>query len=351
MAGLEPRRDPRVSVVMTAYGDLRFIEAAARSILNQTYADFELIIVDDGTRQSDIFARLQSLDERIRIIAIVQNIGAYAAANLGIASARGEIIARIDADDLAEPTRLARLASALDSNRDLDLVGSWARHISEDGELLHVWETPVTDIVVRWNILFANPFCHSSVAFRRAAFDTVGGYNSTMRQSGDYELWWRLLEVGRAGNLPEPLVRYRRNSLGLTAGNSSNWRERTDHLRRHSWERLGVDYKPQLVPHLAEFMLDRRISNRKARPQAYRIMLMLLARFLASHADSSDSDRRSARRLATEIVGLILEDADLRPLQRVWLWPLCWNVDRATTIAALKRWASKRVPSDERTRA
>lgn len=320
------RADPRLSVVMTAFGDLRFIEAAVRSILAQTYQDFELIVVDDGSGQSETFARLAALDARIRLVTSTQNIGTYAAANLGIAGAHGEIIARIDADDLAEPTRLARLVHELDRDQELGLIGTWARHISEAGEGDQFWTTPVTDIEVRWTILFANPFCHSSVAFRRAAFDRVGGYNGAMRQSGDYELWWKLLDICRAANIPEPLVRYRQNSRGLTSGNPPNWRERTDPFRRQSWEQLGIAYEPQLVPHMAEFMLGQPITDRRARPRSYRVMLQLLARFLAQ--PRRDGDQAIARKLASGIVSRIRDDRSLALVDRIRLWPLIAAVTR-----------------------
>ncbi|MBR0825103.1 glycosyltransferase [Bradyrhizobium manausense] len=330
-----PGADPRLSVVMTAFGDLRFIVSAVRSILDQTYKDFELIVVDDGSGEDETFARLGALDARIRVITSRQNIGTYAAANLGIANARGEIIARIDADDLAEPTRLARLVQELDRDQDLGLIGTWARHISETGEGHHFWTTPVTDTEVRWTILFANPFCHSSAAFRRTAFDSVGGYNATMRQSGDYELWWKLIDVCRAANIPEPLVQYRQNSRGLTAGNPSNWRERTDPFRRQSWERLGVGYEPQLVPHMAEFMLGQQIADWRARPRTYRVMLQLLTRFLAQ--PRRGTDQAVARKLASTIVGRILDDRSLAPVDRIRLWPLCAKLDWTATIAAVTR--------------
>ena len=257
---------PRVSVVMTAYNDLRFIDAAIKSVLAQTFESFELIIVDDGTGRSDIFGRLAGLDQRIRVIVCDRNIGTYAAANRGIMSARGDIIARLDADDIAEPERLDRLVAALDSDPELGLVGSWAKYISERDKSLGFWQTPVTDLDVRWTLLFQNPFCHSSVAFRRTCFDLVGGYNSAMRQSADYDLWWKMLEICRAKNIPDALTRYRINSRGLSASSPSNWRQRTDALRRLSWQRLGVEYKPELIPHLIELVVRGDKNFRPAYP-------------------------------------------------------------------------------------
>jgi len=331
---------PRVSVIMTAYQDLRFIDAAVKSILAQTYADFELIVFDDGNGANgrDVFARLAALDPRIRIVGSDRNLGTYAAANRAIAGARGAIIARLDADDLARPTRLARLVAALDADSELGLVGSWAARISETGEARAPWQTPTTDLLVRWTILFLNPFCHSTVAFRRTCFDAVGGYNSTMTASGDYELWWKMLDVCRAENIPEILADYRINSRGMTAAKSSHRRQPTDPLRSRSWQRLGLEYEPDLVPHLADFLSGGKISASDMRVPAYRTVLMLLRRFLsASGPAKRGADAASAQRLKSEIVGRVLADSSIAYIALIRLWPLCWRIDRRVAVSALPR--------------
>jgi hypothetical protein len=98
---------------------------------------------------------------------------------------------------------------------------------------------------------------------------------------------------------------------------------------------LRVNYEPQLVPQIAEFMLDRKISDRDARPKAYRVILKLLLRFLAQSDASSGEIERNSRHLKATITRRILEDSDLRPLARARLWPLCWKLDRGATLAVL----------------
>jgi hypothetical protein len=331
---------PRVSVIMTAYQDLRFIDAAVESILAQTYADFELIVFDDGNGANghNVFARLAALDPRIRIVSSDQNLGTYAAANRAIANARGEIIARLDADDLARPTRLARLVAALDADSELGLVGSWAARISETGEAREPWQTPATDLLVRWTILFLNPFCHSTVAFRRACFDTVGGYNSAMTASGDYELWWKMLDVCRAANIPEVLADYRINSRGMTAAKSSDRRRPTDPLRRQSWQRLNHEYEPELVPHLVDFLSGGEISASNMRVPAYRTVLRLLRRFLSASVPALRSaEAASAQQLKSAIVGRVFADSSIASSALIRLWPPCWRIDRRLAVAALPR--------------
>jgi hypothetical protein len=338
MSNGDSRTNPRVSVIMTAYQDLRFIDAAVNSILAQTYTDFEMVVFDDGANQPDVFARLAALDPRIRIIRSDQNLGTYGAANRAIAVAQGEIIARLDADDLAKPARLARLVAALDADRELGLVGSWADLISEEGEPREPWQTPASDLLIRWTIMFLNPFCHSTVAFRRSCFDAVAGYNSTMWLSGDYELWWKMLEICRAENIPEALGYYRINSRGLTAAKSSDWRQPTDPLRSQSWGRLGVAYEPQLVPHLVDFLSGAEISDPDIRLRTYQTVLTILMRFLLTPQSASrGKDADSARKLKSAIIGRVLADTSIAFVARMQLWTLCWQIDRGLAAAMLPR--------------
>src|SRR5256885_14230224 len=116
---------PRVSVVMTAGPDLRFLDDAVTSILSQDLADLELIIVDDASGQPEAIARQAERDPRVRVLSNAVCLGPFASANRAIATARAEIIARLDADDVALPARLRRLVGALHRHPDLGLVGSW----------------------------------------------------------------------------------------------------------------------------------------------------------------------------------------------------------------------------------
>jgi glycosyltransferase involved in cell wall biosynthesis len=333
----QKQHSPRISVVMTAYNDLRFIDVAVMSLLRQTYKDFELIIVDDGTNRPEIFSRLAALDPRVRVITCEQNNGTTAAANRGIAESRGEIVARLDADDIAEPHRLARLFALFDSDPALGLVGSWAKRISEEGEPLDLWRLPVSDFDIRWTILFYTPICHTSSAYLRSCFDRAGGYNAAMRQSGDHDLWWRMLDTCRAQNIPEPLVRYRRNSRGLSASNPPNWRQRTEHLRHRAWSRLGIDYDADLHPHLSVFISGGTIPEPKLRVPAYRTVLELLDRFLATQPLLREEDFAEAREIKSRIVGRILADRAIGFTDSVQLLPLCLRISPIATLRGLAK--------------
>ncbi len=165
----------RISVVMTVCNDTRFLDAAVESVLVQDFSDFELVIVDDGARQDAIMAGLAHRDPRVRIVANKENLGPGAAANRGIEVARADILVRLDADDLAEPTRLRCLVAAFDADPELGVVGSWFATMKETGETAEVIRLPQTDLEIRWCFLFSNPFCQSATAFRRSCLRRLAG--------------------------------------------------------------------------------------------------------------------------------------------------------------------------------
>jgi glycosyltransferase involved in cell wall biosynthesis len=240
---------------MTVYSDLRFIETAAASILAQTFQDFEFIIVNDGAGALDVFDRVAAQDARIQVVTNVANTGAMAAANLGIRGSVGDIIARLDADDIAKPNWIESLVAALDADPDLGLVGANLVDIDETGAKTRSRAMPESDIAIRWAMLFCNPFCHSSVCFRRTCYDRAGGYHESWRATGDYEFWFRMLWHCRAANVQQELTEYRVNPRGVTAAYRSTWRERNDPLRERAWAQLGASYEPAIADALSAFVL------------------------------------------------------------------------------------------------
>jgi hypothetical protein len=181
-------------------------------------------------------------------------------------------------------------------------------------------------------MLFSNPFCHSTVAFRRTCFDQVGGYNSGMRKNGDYELWGKMLEVCRAGNIPVMLVRYRMNSRGLTANNPPNPQRRAA-LRRGAWARLGVEYDRKLDLALDEFTAGSDIGYADLRTSAYRAALVMFRRFLAAPRPMPrGNDDIDARRVRSAIIERVLGDRSIGLAAVARLWPLCWRLDRRVAL-------------------
>jgi glycosyltransferase involved in cell wall biosynthesis len=219
---------PKVSAIMTAFNAGRFVRSAVESVLGQTLADFELLVVDDASTD-DTLAVLESMtDSRLQVFRNVDNVGPFASANFALDHARGAFIARLDADDLCEPERFLEQVHHLERHPDVGLLGTAAKLIAEDGSEMGLRPAVRTDLGVRWAALFSSPFTHSTVMWRRSEFERAElRYQSSWPIAGDYELWSRALDRVRGENLDAPLVRYRMWAGGITG------QSRSDQLRRH----------------------------------------------------------------------------------------------------------------------
>ena len=201
---------PRVSVIMAVRNGERWLELAARSIFSQTFSDFEFIVVDDGStdRSPHVLAALASREPRLRIVQ-QQPRGLVCALNRALELARGPLVARLDADDVALPHRLARQVSYYAEHADLALLGTWAEKIDALGNRIGRL-TPEHDPPKLARLLsIRNPFIHSSVMMKATLAREVGGYREACKSAEDYDLWLRLCERGTIANLPEALVHYR----------------------------------------------------------------------------------------------------------------------------------------------
>jgi glycosyltransferase involved in cell wall biosynthesis len=213
---------PLVSVLLPVYNDARYVELALNSILSQTLGDLELIVIIDGSSDGtpEIVSRFR--DPRIRLVHNERNLGLAPSLNRGIAAAKGDYIARQDADDIALPHRLRTQIEFLRSHSDVAMVGSWALLIDDQGREQGVLDyPPIADIDIKWSLLFRNPFIHSSVMMRRDVVDRTGGYTEDpvifRAFVEDYDLWSRINRVARSANIREPLQVYRLNSMSASA--------------------------------------------------------------------------------------------------------------------------------------
>ncbi|MBY0493530.1 MAG: glycosyltransferase [Cyanobacteria bacterium] len=201
---------PDVSVLMAVYNGARHLPAAIDSILSQTHRNFELVIVDDGStdRSADIAAARN--DGRINLIRLPHNRGLSTALNEGLRAAAAPLIARQDADDLAEPERLARQLAFMNTHQDVALLGTQGTVIAEDDHVTGVVTRPTGQDSIRFFSIFDNPFIHTSVTFKAAVAKECGGYNAAYDPfSQDYDLWCRIAEHHAIANLDERLIRYR----------------------------------------------------------------------------------------------------------------------------------------------
>jgi glycosyltransferase involved in cell wall biosynthesis len=204
---------PLVSVVMPVRNGAAHLAEAVDSILAQSLAALELIVVDDGStdRTPAILQEAAARDPRLRVESRPAG-GIVAALNEGLALARSPLIARMDADDVAEPNRLVRQVEALEANPSVALLGSAYRVIDRDGRPLRTVDLPTSAEEVRAALPRSNCIAHPTVLMRREAVLAAGGYRAAFPYCEDYDLWLRLSERADLINLPDRLLRYREHA-------------------------------------------------------------------------------------------------------------------------------------------
>lgn len=210
---------PIVSVVMPVYNGEPYLKKAVESILKQTFNDFEFIIIDDGSTDNswEILKAYAAQDSRVVLSRNPENIKLIKTLNKGLSLARGEHIARMDADDISLPERLARQVAYLQRHPEVGLLGTGYYRLYPDGQR-ELRQPPSTNTGLRWRLLFGTPMCHASVMFRRRLFET-GEFNyHPFPHVEDYELFSRLLKYTCAASLPNPfyIVRMHQNSICAT---------------------------------------------------------------------------------------------------------------------------------------
>lgn len=205
---------PNISVLMSCYNASRWLSEAISSVITQTYSDFEFIIVDDGSKDETLEIVRQYADRDSRIVIVKKpNTGLADSLNVGIQQARGEWVARLDADDLCEPTRLAKQFEVARANSALVFVGTGLTIIDQHGNQLKSYRYPIGHGELLRRLVTVRGFPpHSSAFCRTKAVRAVGGYRPRIRRAQDWDLWSRLSVVGELACIDEPLVRIRKHS-------------------------------------------------------------------------------------------------------------------------------------------
>ncbi len=228
------------SVVLPVHNGMPYLMASVQSVLRQTLDRFELIVVDDGSTD-DTPRYVRSLeDPRVRYVPTAR-CGLVGALNTGIHAARARWIARIDADDLATPDRLAKQWSWLQAHGDLVLLGCGFDLIDQQGQRLKSALNVVSDPAARWAMLFFNPFPHPGAVFRRDVAQHCGGYREETPIAQDYDLWTRMAHHGQIGNHPDTLCHKRCTRQSITATSS----EQQHYYAERALQRYAESYVPE----------------------------------------------------------------------------------------------------------
>lgn len=204
---------PKVSVLMSVFNGETFLSQAIESILNQTFREFEFVIVNDGStdRTGQMLDDYARRDSRVRIVTHA-NRGRAESLNRGLELCGGRYIARMDADDISLPCRLEEQVDYLELHPAVGLLGGSFEIIDTAGNVLEMIRCPLDDAEIRSHMLVSNPMCHPAVVMRKDVAVASGGYRRPLLDADDYDLWLRMAERCVLANLDTAVVRYRIHS-------------------------------------------------------------------------------------------------------------------------------------------
>jgi len=211
---------PKVSVVMPVYDSEPYLRAAMDSILGQTFEDLEFIIISEHGTSNDALAVIESYsDERIRHIHNTSRLGLVGSLNLGLEHARGEYVARMDADDVSLAERIRKQVQFLDQHPNVGVLGTWYEVIDEAGRIVAEQRPPPEPMLTKWLLLFVDTTAmgHPTAMVRRSVYEKLGGYRSEPLHAEDYELWVRAARITEIANLTETLVRLRTHGRQISS--------------------------------------------------------------------------------------------------------------------------------------
>jgi glycosyltransferase involved in cell wall biosynthesis len=228
---------------MSVYNGERYLAAAVRSVLGQTLRELELIVVDDGSTDDSlhILREIEATDSRLKIISR-PNTGIARALNEGLATARGEFVAKMDADDVSLPDRFARQVEFLRQHPDVVVVGGAWDVIDDRDRLLTTLNGPLDDESMQSLALKGHaPITHSCAMMRRSALSQVGEYDVDFKYALDLDLWLRIGEVGMLANLPAPpVVRFRLHPRSISETKRHEQRRLARIACERAWARRGI---------------------------------------------------------------------------------------------------------------
>ena len=300
---------PDVSVLLTTYNGLPFLRESIASILGQSLRDIELVVVDDGsTDGTETF--LESIDDPRLVVISQANSGTAAAANAGLAVCRGQLIARMDADDISVPERLEAQVAYLADHPQVGILGSWTQNLGLHGQLGAVNRLPTAhDAIAEALWAGRHALSHPSLLIRAEVLDQIGGYWS-YRLVDDWDMMMRAIEVTRAANLDQPLLQYRVHPGSLNGRSAL----RVLAHKEFSIVRAAARRDGRIEPSYEEFLADR-----LTRPLVEEISQRAQARSLDFYRRGvrRQLDGASARGLAdVAMAGLLDPGAALRRLRR-----------------------------------
>lgn len=242
---------PTVSVLVPVFNSERYIHVAIQSILIQTFVDFELLAIDDGSSDSSlaILRKLEQTDSRLRVFSR-ENRGVAPTRNELISVARGRYLAKMDSDDISRPQRFEKQVAYLDAHPECVAVGTGALFIDPEGMPLRefIYETTHDEIdKAHLSGTSGSRICHPSVMMRREAVFRVGNYREEYRFAEDMDLFLRLAEIGKLANLSDILIEYRQHLKSIGYAHRIEESQFAMQAMRAAWTRRGIAAVPNVV--------------------------------------------------------------------------------------------------------
>ena len=204
-------RAPAVSVLLAAYNCAPYLPAALDSILSQTFTDFELVVVDDGSTDDTpaILAACARRDARLVLLRNDRNLKLAASLNRGLGVCLAPFVARADGDDLCHPQLLEKQNQFLQKHPRVGVVSCWFERIDAEGRSLGLQKFPIENATIKFKLLWESSISHPGAMYRREVVQAAGGYDESYAIAQDYDLWSRLMDKTEFSNLSEPLLKVR----------------------------------------------------------------------------------------------------------------------------------------------
>lgn len=253
----ETKTMPAVSVVVPTYNAANYVGEAVASILAQSFTDFELLLVDDGSTD-DTAAVLQpfAADPRVRMLRNERNMGLIATLHRAYAECKAPLIARMDSDDICEPTRFSQQVEFLGAHPDVAIVGGAIRFFGNVAP--NVFRFPQTHEAIRPAMLFYCPLAHPALMFRRELIDSgLVRYDDAFRHAEDYHLWSRLLLKVRSANLADVVLNYRLHPQQVSSDSADKQYAASLRVRRQMLNEAGIEPSDEDVSLHESVILER----------------------------------------------------------------------------------------------
>ena len=231
---------PKVTVLMPIYNGQQYLRESIESILDQEFADFEYLIINDGSTDSSVAIIESYTDPRIRLVHNEQNVGLVGTLNRGINLSRGQYIARMDCDDISLPKRLQLQVQFMEQHQQVGVCGSWYR-LLDGAENLRDCRLPIGSNEIKCQLLFRCPLAHPSVILRKSTLLQYGlYYDYEYKHAEDYNLWMTASKFTQLANIPEFLLVYRRHGDQVTSKHRIDQLAKTAAIQMMQLARLGV---------------------------------------------------------------------------------------------------------------